>query len=112
MNLLGPEQLEDRTLLSSLTIAQENAPPGTPESQWYVPGIGDPTLQGFATSISVDEGQTVSFKITDTTLAPYSINIYRLGYYQGDGARLVTTIPASAVQPTSQPRARHQYDDG
>ena len=44
-------------------IACENTLPGDPTSDWQVTGAGDPTIQGFATSISVDVGQTVYFKI-------------------------------------------------
>src|SRR5438270_13986754 len=83
------EMLEGRVLLSALTIAQENQLPGTPQSTWDVSGSGDATLQGFATDISVNQGQAVSFKINDTANAPYHIDIYRMGYYQDNGARLV-----------------------
>src|SRR5262249_36092058 len=60
-------------------------------------------IQGFATNISVNHGQTVSFKVNDPSLAPYHIDIYRLGYYQGNGARLVASIPASQVLKQNQP---------
>ena len=49
---------------------------------WYA------SIQGFATAIAVNAGQTESFKI-DTNASAYTIDIYRLGYYQGDGARLI-----------------------
>src|SRR6266852_9709501 len=88
------EALEDRNLLSNPVIV-ENLLPGTPQSVWDVPGAGDSTIQGFATDISVNQGQTISFKINDTAKAPYHIDIYRVGYYQGLGARLVTTMPSS-----------------
>ncbi len=97
------ERLEERTLLSSLSIAAENRLPGVPASVWDISGAGDPTLQGFATDISVNQGQTVSLKIDDTSRAPYHIDIYRMGYYQGDGARLVTTIPSSQALRQVQP---------
>src|SRR5512135_3069094 len=84
---LGLEPLEDRTLLSSLTIAQEKQLPGTPASQWDISGAGDLGIQGFATDISVNQGQAVSFKIKDSNRDPYRIDIYRMGYYQGNGAR-------------------------
>ena len=59
------EALESRTLLSAGNpIVAENQLPGTPESVWQV-GAGDPSILGFATNISVDHGQTVSFKIDD-----------------------------------------------
>ena len=96
------ETLEDRMLLAN-AIVTENQLPGTPESVWGVSGTGDSSLQGFATDISVDQGQTISFKIHDATSAPYRIDIYRLGYYGGNGARLVTTIPSSQTLRQVQP---------
>jgi methionine-rich copper-binding protein CopC len=97
------EVLECRRLLAGLTIAQENALPGTPASEWDIVGAGDGGLQGFATDISVNQGQTVSFKIEDPSLASYHIDIYRLGYYGGMGARKVGTIPSSATIEKNQP---------
>src|SRR5580704_1303979 len=43
-------------------IEAENCLPGNPPSQWDVSGAGDPTIQGFATDISVNLGQTINFK--------------------------------------------------
>ena len=104
------EILDDRVLLSGTNpIVTENQLPGTlyipgTQTSWLVPqGQADTSLQGFTTDISVDVGSTVSFKVTDTTLDPYSIDIYRIGYYGGDGARLVTTIPSSQISPQNQP---------
>ncbi len=84
-------------------IVCENAKPGTPRSEWEVSGIGDSTIQGYATSMSVNVGQTESFKI-DTPASSYHINILRLGYYDGDGARLIASnIKPTASLPQSQP---------
>src|SRR5690242_5613969 len=44
-------------------IACENSQPGDPPSDWQVTGQGDTTIQGFATSMGVNVGQTESFKI-------------------------------------------------
>ena len=81
----------------------ENQLTGTPSSTWSVSGSGDSTIQGFATDISVNHGQTVSFKINDSANKAYHIDIYRMGYYQGNGARLVTTIPNAQVLRQVQP---------
>ena len=97
------EALEKRRLLAGLTIAQENALPGTPASQWDVGGVGDTTIQGYATDISINQGQTVKFKINDTQSAAYHIDIYRMGYYQGNGARFITSIPSSQTLEQVQP---------
>jgi hypothetical protein len=67
--------LEERVLFSVNLIVAENKLPGNPPSEWDIVGSGDTTLQGFSTDISVDQGQTVSFKINDTLLAPYHIDI-------------------------------------
>ena len=81
-------------------IVTENQLPGTPESQWDLSGPNSTTLQGFTTDISVNHGSTVYFKIQSGT-NNWRIDIYRLGYYQGNGARLITTInmTSSATQP-------------
>ena len=39
-------------------VACENTKPGNPASEWDVSGAGDASIQGFATDISVDQGQT------------------------------------------------------
>ncbi|HEX2415382.1 MAG TPA: N,N-dimethylformamidase beta subunit family domain-containing protein, partial [Thermoleophilaceae bacterium] len=72
-------------------IACENSKPGNPASVWDVSGSGDPNIQGFATDISVDQGQTVRFKINSVT-SLYRLDIYRMGWYGGQGARRVATV--------------------
>ncbi len=83
-------------------IVCENQNPGTPATTWDVDGSGDPSIQGFATDISFNRGQTVSFKI-DTNASHYNIDIYRMGYYGGNGARKITSITPSASLPQNQP---------
>jgi hypothetical protein len=68
-------------------VACENAQPGADPADWYVPDAGDESIQGFATQMSVNKGSTISFKIKSAT-SNYRIDIYRLGYYNGAGARL------------------------
>src|SRR4051795_3730069 len=71
-------------------IACENTQPGDPPSDWQVSGQGDTTIQGFATSMSVNIGQTESFKI-NTPSTRYHIDILRIGYYQNNGARKIVS---------------------
>ena len=75
-------------------IACENQLPGTPQSVWDV-GSNDSYIQGFADPFSVNVGGSINFKI-QTAASSYSIDIYRMGYYGGDGARLIQSIPATA----------------
>ncbi len=83
-------------------IEAENCLTGTPSSQWDISGAGDASIQGFATDISVNRGSTVSFKI-DTNATNYHLDIYRMGYYGGNGARKVATVSPSATLPQNQP---------
>ena len=83
-------------------IVTENQLPGTPQSQWDDSGTGSTTLLGFTTDISVNHGSTVSFKIQSGT-NNWKIDIYRLGYYQGNGARLITTINMTSAAPQPAP---------
>ena len=83
-------------------IVCENSRTGNPSSEWDISGAGDPSIQGFATDISVNRGETVRFKI-DTPSTDYRLDIYRMGYYQGTGARKVATVQPSAALPQSQP---------
>ena len=83
-------------------IVAENCLPGTPQSEWDVLLAGDPGIQGYATDISVNKGETVHFKV-NTEAADYRLDIYRMGYYGGAGARLITTIVPSAPLPQVQP---------
>jgi VCBS repeat-containing protein len=82
-------------------IVLENQRTGNPQSEW---GISGPTtsIEGFATDISVNRGGRVGFKI-NTTSNNYRLDIYRMGYYGGMGARKVATVEPSLILPGGQP---------
>ena len=87
-------------------IACENTLPGTPASDWQISGSGSATIQGFATAISVQPGDTVQFKI-NTPSTNYHFDILRLGYYQGNGARKVAAgLRPSVSLPQTQPACK------
>jgi hypothetical protein len=95
------------------SVVTENQLTGSPQSQWDLSGEGQYSgfglnqsgvtnfIEGFVDNMSVNHGQTINFKI-NTDCKNYRINIYRLGYYAGNGARLITTIQMSSasLQPT------------
>jgi hypothetical protein len=85
-------------------IVCENSKPGNSFREWQVStsDAGDPTIQGFATDISVNQGGTVLFKI-NTPANAYSIKIYRIGYYAGSGARFIASVTPSVTLPQTQP---------
>lgn len=83
-------------------IVTENARTGNAASEWQINGAGDLSIQGFATDISYNKGETARFKIK-TDASSYRIAIYRLGYYQDNGARLVGTATLTVSLPQGQP---------
>ncbi|WP_259667913.1 DUF4082 domain-containing protein [Rhizobium lentis] len=87
---------------ASNAIVLENQKQGNPESEWGIDGAGSSNIEGFATDISVDNGKTINFKI-NTNSTNYRIDIYRLGYYGGMGARKVHTIQHTGLQTQPNP---------
>ncbi|HEV3224674.1 MAG TPA: N,N-dimethylformamidase beta subunit family domain-containing protein, partial [Puia sp.] len=84
---------------SQNAIVSENLNAGVPASQWDLPvngdgTFGDQSILGFGSDISVNKGSSIDFKITVTsgTDKTFGIKIYRIGYYQGNGARLMADL--------------------
>ena len=101
--LVFPGLLRASCTAPANAIEAENCLPGTTQSSWDVStgDAGDPSIQGFADQISVNVGGTINFKINSA--ATYTIDIYRMGYYQGNGARHITSITPSPLPAQAQP---------
>ena len=99
------------------SVAVENAKPGT--SDWQLThlanmwgsGSTDPNvyanveIQGYASRTSVNQGESINFYIRTMYTNPYNLSIYRIGWYNGLGGRLMlgpVTLPG-VVQPMPQP---------
>jgi hypothetical protein len=78
---------------------------------WDVQGAGDPGIQGFATDISVDRGETIRFKIR-TDAPAYHIEIQRLGYYAGAGAQRVAELRSPGYVAQPQPECLNEVATG
>jgi hypothetical protein len=112
----APARQADPCASPANRIVAENCRPGNPSTEWDVNGSGDPMIQGFADQISVNRGETIRFKVK-TESPQYRVDLYRLGYYGGHGARLVTTVRPSVPLPQRQPEclreeATRLYDCG
>eukprot|EP00929_Paragymnodinium_shiwhaense_P063240 TRINITY_DN31603_c0_g5_i1.p1 TRINITY_DN31603_c0_g5~~TRINITY_DN31603_c0_g5_i1.p1 ORF type:complete len:746 (+),score=133.22 TRINITY_DN31603_c0_g5_i1:153-2390(+) len=83
-------------------IVKENCLPGSDSSEWDINGAGSATIQGFAMEQSYDAGERVVFKIK-TPSTDYRIDIYRMGWYGGAGARKLASFKPSATLPQLQP---------
>ncbi len=87
-------------------IVAENCQPGS--DAWIVRKYqGD--IAGFAYPTSVNLGETVNLYV-DTHAHPYSMMIFRSGYYGGTGGRLLKTI--AATSGTTQPACRSELGTG
>jgi hypothetical protein len=96
-------RLRRRAQGSTNPIVVENALAGNPQSEWDI-GMtaGDPCIQGFATDMSVNIGRRITFKIHAPSASNYTFQIYRLGYYGGDGARYMAGATITATLPQTQ----------
>ena len=95
--------LGSRASQAANPIQLENARPGT--ATWQ---LSDPAealeIEGYASLTSVNRGGRISFFV-NTADPFFTIDIYRMGWYGGDGARLVTgriTVPGMR-QPIPEP---------
>ncbi len=87
-------------------IVAENCRQGTED--WVV-RKNSFSILGFASSMSVNKGETVQFYI-DTPSPQFNIIIFRLGYYSGMGGRLIETFPD--IPGGKQPICQVNYSTG
>jgi hypothetical protein len=71
---------------SGTVIEAENARPGNPG--WVLTNPADHEIEGYASATSVNRGEAIRFFISSID-PTYAIDIYRMGWYGGTGARLV-----------------------
>lgn len=90
-------------------IVRENSLPGNPPAEWDIEGNGDPSIEGFTADISINRGGRVDFKIR-TDAAEYGIDVYRIGFYGGNGARRIASMTVPGVLAQSQPDCLSELD--
>ena len=81
-------------------IVTENQQPGT--VQWRIGGLvatdAGGQIKGYASATSVNKGQNITFYVSVSPAQSYIIDIYRIGWYQALGGRLMQHIgPLNAV---------------
>ncbi|AUG76351.1 hypothetical protein CFP65_1453 [Kitasatospora sp. MMS16-BH015] len=90
-------------------VACENSKPGDPVSDWYSPNAWG-AIQGFTAHESYKPGDTVEFKVNSPTA--YQIEIYRLGWYQGNRARKMPSSPTATYPAKTQPNCLSDASTG
>jgi N,N-dimethylformamidase beta subunit-like, C-terminal len=95
--------------LSPSPIITENQLPGSPNWQMWLNGYRPATdagkqIKGYASATSVNKGGSISFHVTVSPAQAFSIDVYRMGWYQGLGGRLMQHIgPINGVQQPDCP---------
>lgn len=88
-------------------ILEENAKPGTSDWQLTYTRVDPatryrcPWIEGYVSHASIRAGETLRFMVSTNPAGPFKIDLYRMGYYGGEGARHMTTLGPfdGAVQP-------------
>jgi hypothetical protein len=74
-------------------IQAENALPGADPSTWVQPAAPPTSVEGYASEVSVLPGGDVHLHVSTVDGYRYRIEVYRLGWYGGQGARLLACLP-------------------
>jgi hypothetical protein len=99
-------------------IRTENARPGTRD--WMLTNVvidpatkyRSPAIEGYCSHASIRAGETLSIFVSTRPASPFTIDIYRTGYYGGTGGRLMARLGEFAGRPQPDPpvgpkRLRH-----
>ena len=79
-------------------IVVENAKPGTRDWMLTKTAVDPatkfrcPSIEGFCSKASVKAGETISFHVSTNPASPFTLEIYRMGYYGGTGGRLMKQL--------------------
>src|SRR3989454_3016857 len=85
--------LAPATAAAQNPIVIENQQPGT--SQWQIGTRGTDAvgqIKGYASATSVNKGENITFFVSTNPAQTYTIDVYRMGWYQGLGGRLMQHI--------------------
>jgi len=92
-------------------IADENRRPGTADWQLtYVrpdkkDAVRTRRIEGYCSHTSVRAGEKLSIHLSSTPASRVTVDLYRMGYYQGLGGRHIRTLGPVDVQPQPVPDA-------
>ena len=93
-----------RSTAADNPIVLENQQPGTDQWQlrrsgYHTAGDVDKQIKGYASATSVNKGESITFYVTVNPAQLFTMDIYRIGWYQGKGARLMQRIGPLAAGP-------------
>jgi hypothetical protein len=97
----------DSSTVTSTAIHVENARAGSPG--WLGIDNRDQSIEVYASAIDALPGDSVAVHVSTRSTARYRLMVYRLGWYGGIGARLVSCLPGcrsaslGAPEPVPEP---------
>ena len=95
-------------------IVAENKLPGTRDwilskpkvvnPKRYFGGVRCPWVEGYCSRRSLRPGEQISFHVSTDPASEFTLDIYRMGYYGGDGGRLMKSLGplVGKTQPTPE----------
>lgn len=72
---------------------------------WLAPQALGRTIEGFSSTVSIAPTQRLFLHVSTSPGASYRVEVYRLGWYDGTGARLLECIPSCAASELGRPRS-------
>ncbi len=95
-------------------IRRENAREGAdrlatdPRPARRLGGFRSPWIEGYCSRQSVKAGESIDLMVSTDPPRPFRVEVFRMGYYGGRGARLMTTLGPfeGKAQPVPEARAR------
>jgi hypothetical protein len=90
----APAAERSATSLAPNPIQAENALRGTDPGTWLYPTYPPTSIEGYASEVSVLSGEDVHLHVSTRDGYRYRVEVYRLGWYEGLGARLLLCLPS------------------
>jgi hypothetical protein len=84
-------------------VQAENRRAGT--ADWLVAPPGGRAIEGYASAVSALPGGAVPLHVSTVPAARYRVVVYRLGWYQGLGARRIACLPTCTSDEQGAPRS-------
>jgi hypothetical protein len=117
MLLLGFAGRQAAAAAESNPIVKENRQPGA--TDWQLTrvradgsGFRSPWVEGYCSKQSVEAGEAIDICVSTQPPRPLKIEIFRMGYYGGRGARLMKTLGPlhGQTQPTPTPGPKNIHE--